>query len=424
MPAPKFSYFRESAPDFLTCRFSAALAFLAAAAFFLCPAAGKDSTATPEQGLTVDVEGRLRLEGKPWRGLGVNYFDAFARLLREGKFEDVEAGFQKLATDRIPFVRFSACGFWPVDWHLYQTDRDEYFGRMDQVVKCAEKQEIGLIPSLFWHQPTVSDLVDEPVTEWGNPESLTIGFMRTYTREMVLRYRDSKSVWAWEFGNEFNLAADLPNAADHRAPIHPGLGTAATRSARDDLRHTDMRSALTEFAREVRRHDPHRLILSGNAFPRPSAWHQMNSKSWEKDSPEQWISMLAADNPAPIPTFSGRLYAPSDREILPTAMAQSTQDRKPLIIGEFGVPGEFNEDSKKEFAALLQALDQNHVPMAALWVYDFEGQAKTWNVTSSNARAEQLRLVSGMNARWQAEDAATRTENSRGMSPDSSLRPE
>ena len=408
MPATKFSRNQGYFPTIGFRLLPSARTVLLAALMLPFPVSNA-SAAMAEAGLSGDGKGGLLLEGKPWRGLGVNYFDAFARLLGDGKFADVEAGFQKLAADRIPFVRFSACGFWPVDWQLYQADREEYFARMDKVVKCAERHGIGLIPSLFWHQPTVSDVVGEPVREWGNPESKTIAFMRTYTREVVLRYRDSKAVWAWEFGNQSNLPADLPNAAEHRAPVHPGLGTAATRSERDDLRHTDMRTALTEYAMEVRLHDPHRLILSGNAFPRPSAWHQMNSKTWEKDTAAQWISMLAADNPVPIPTFSGRLYTASDLELLPAAMAQSKQDRKPLIIGEFGVPGDLTEDSKKEFAALLQALDQNHVPMAALWVYDFGGQAQTWSVTSSNARAGQLRMVSEMNARWQEKDPATRS---------------
>ena len=112
-------------------------------------------------------------------------------------------------------------------------------------------------------------------------------FMRDYVRQMVRRYRDSPALWAWEFGNEYNLAADLPNASEHRPPVWPNLGTAPSRSARDDMTHEAIRTAFTAFAKEVRKHDSWRPITSGNAFPRPSAWHQMREHSWTQDTPEQ-----------------------------------------------------------------------------------------------------------------------------------------
>jgi len=353
-----------------------------------------------DRGLSAGPHGELLLSGKAFRGIGVNYYDAFVRLLGDGKLQDVEAGFRVLASNQIPFIRFAACGYWPIDWRLYQTNRQDYFSRMDAVVQLAERHGIGLIPSLFWHQPTISDLVGEPVDQWGNATSRTHAFMRAYVREVVTRYVDSPAIWAWEFGNEFNLPADLPNAAQHRAPVHPTLGTAVSRSARDDLTHAHIRTALAEFAREVQRHDPYRLIISGNAFPRPSAWHQQQEGNWQRDSPEQWAGMLGADNPSPIASLSGRLYSTNDLAALGPAMALSRQGGKPLVIGEFGVAGMMTEPAQRQFQAWLDAIDTNAVPLAALWVYDFEGQAKDWNVTATNPRHDQLRLIAEMNARW------------------------
>lgn len=351
-------------------------------------------------GLSQGRQGGLLLNGKPYRGIGVNDYDAFVRLLGNGKIDDVEAGFRGLKSNQIPFIRFSAGGYWPADWRLYQTNRAEHFARLDAVVKLGERYGVGLIPSLFWHQPTISDLVGEPVSEWGNAASKTHEFMRAYVREVVTRYRESPAIWAWEFGNEFNLPADLPNAAEHRAPVQPTLGTATSRSARDDLKHADVRTALTQFAREVRRHDPHRLILSGNAFPRDTAWHQMDEGNWKRDSSGQWAGMLTNDNPAPISSLSGRLYSTNDLARLAPAMAQSRQSGKPLVIGEFGVPGDVTDATRQRFRELLDALDTNGVPLAALWVFDFAGQAKAWNVTAGNARREQLRWVAELNVRW------------------------
>jgi hypothetical protein len=286
-----------------------------------------------------------------------------------------------------------------VNWGLYQTNRAEYFTRLDKVIKLAETHQIGLIPSFFWHQPTISDLVGEPVNQWGNGSSKTVKFMCAYTREIVMRYQNSPAIWAWEFGNEFNLPASLPNAAQHRAPIVPQLGTAATRSDQDDLSFQDIRLALQEFAREVRRHDPHRLILSGNAFPRPSAWHQQHEGSWKSDSVAQLVEMLLADNPSPVSSLSGRLYSTNDLVLLKPAMEQARQSGKPLIIGEFGVEGMMTDASRKQFQEWLNALDASEVPLAALWVFDFSSQ-KTWSVTADNDRKEQLSLIGGMNVKW------------------------
>ena len=56
------------------------------------------------------------------------------------------------------------------------------------------------------------DLVGEPRNQWGNPQSKTRQFMRTYIREVVSRYVNSPAIWGWEFGNEYNLSLDTPDA--------------------------------------------------------------------------------------------------------------------------------------------------------------------------------------------------------------------
>lgn len=351
-------------------------------------------------GLTVSDQGQLVLSGKPFRGVGVNYYDLFARELGVGVSADPGAGLDVLARYQIPFVRFSAGGYWPVDWGLYQTNRAEYFRRFDRLVRSAETRKIGLIPSLFWFSSTVPDLVGEPVSQWGNTNSRCHSFMLNYTREVVLRYRESPAIWAWEFGNEYNLPADLPNAAEHRPPVVPSLGTPARRSSLDDLTHDSVRTALRSFAEEVRRHDPSRLIISGNAFPRVSAWHQAHEKSWKRDTPEQFEESLRADNPSPINSLSVRAYdLASDLSRIAAAMDVARKSNKPLFVGEFGVPGAGTPTSRKAFSTIINCLETNQVPLAALWVFDFKGQDADWNVSGTNARRWQLEDVSQFNKR-------------------------
>ena len=113
-------------------------------------------------GLTVAADGTLMRGGKPFRGIGVNCFPLFSRLLNDAKDMRYEAALKTLGRRGVPFVRFMCGGFWPRDNALYAKDKAEYFRRLDLVVKSAERNGVGLIPSLFWHMSTVPDRVGEP----------------------------------------------------------------------------------------------------------------------------------------------------------------------------------------------------------------------------------------------------------------------
>jgi len=373
-------------------------------------------------GLAVARDGTLLRDGKPFRGIGVNYFDAFYRTLRNPADTSYFEGFAELARHRIPFARFMACGFWPNDWELYAVDRPRYFHILDGVVRAAEQNGIGLIPSLFWHSATVPDIVGEPRGEWGNPQSKTHAFMRQYVREVVTRYRSSPAIWGWEFGNEYSLDADLPNAAEHRPKIVPDRGTPEARSERDDLTHDALAVALAAFAQEVRKHDRRRIISSGNSLPRPSAWHQWKEKTWAQDSEEQFAERLRLDNPDPVNTLSVHVYEPKEKrfgretpveELLRLSVDIAVRAKKPLFIGEFGAPTvgpEAEKGAKERLAALIAAIEKTGVPLAALWVYDFAGQAKDWSVTSRNARSWQLAAIAEANQRLRPRGPANPAE--------------
>jgi len=373
--------------------------------------AGLRGAPAPPLGLTVGPDGTLLRGGRPYRGIGVNYFDCFARTLADRKDTGYRDGFAALARLGIPFCRFSACPFWPAQYKLYLEDRAEYFARMDRVVEAAEEHGIGLIPSLFWYSAAVPDVVGEPRDQWGNPGSKTHAFMRTYVREMVVRYRRSPAVWGWEFGNEYNLDADLPNAAAHRPKIVPTLGTPTSRSARDDLTHEAIATAFAAFAREARRLDPHRAIFTGNSAPRPSAWHQWKETSWTQDTPEQFAERLLRDNPDPVDTVTAHVYWDAQKrfgrqaaveEFLRLAMAAARGAGKPLFVGEFGASASQGGDAgavRERFARVLGAIERTGVPLAALWVYDFAHQDKTWNITPTNARSWQLEAVAAASRR-------------------------
>lgn len=351
--------------------------------------------------------GLLVKDGKPFRGIGVNYFDCFYRTLANPKDTSYREGFKVLKEHGIPFARFMACGYWPKDNELYLTDKQAYFKLMDGVVKSAEEQGIGLIPSFFFCYSTVPDIVGEPMIEWGNPKSKTIAFMRGYTREMVTRYRNSPAIWGWEFGNEIMLAADL-HSEQHRPPVWPTLGTAKTRSKLDELTSEAARYAQTAFAEEVRKLDKDRIILSGNAFPRASAWHLSAEQSWKQDSREQFADALLRDNADPMDVICVHLYpdfltrfdrALTYAELLRVSLDIAAKAGKPLFVEEFGTDEATGPAARTHFERMLWAIEKTHAPLAALWVYDFEGQKDTYNVSATNSRAYQLDAISKANGK-------------------------
>jgi hypothetical protein len=367
--------------------------------------AAQDQPKPQTAALTVGKDGVIVRDGKPYRGIGINYFSAFTRTVANPEDTSYREGFEELAKRGIPFVRFSGCGFWPTNWKLYREDKEKYFRLFDGVVKCAEEKGVGLIPSLFWHLPCVPDLVDESCGQWGNPNSKTIAFMRTYTAEVVQRYKDSPAIWVWELGNEFSLAADLPNAADHRPPVYPNLGTRAARSAADDMTHDMIVTACRLFAEEVRKYDKQRPITTGHSLPRASAHHQRAEKSWTADSKDELQANLIDVTPDSMDLISIHVY-PMDgkgrfnqektsyEELLTLCMQAAAKTGKALFVGEFGASDTEKdggpETARKANMEMIAAIEKTRVPLAALWVFDLSDQDSFINVSPTNHRAYLL----------------------------------
>jgi hypothetical protein len=361
--------------------------------------AGEGPPAAPQQpGLFVAEDGALRKGLQAFRGVGVNYPDAFTRTLKSAADTSYDAGFETLAKHGIPFARFLATGFWPLEMALYQTKPEEYFERMDGVVRSAERHGVGLIPSLFWYFPTVPDLVGESCDQWGNPQGKTHQFMRRYTREVVTRYRDSPAVWGWEFGNEYNLAKDLPPSVDKGPFVAPSWGTPTRRSDRDALSHGMVATALRAFADEVRHSDSHRFIASGNSMPRSAAWHLRTERTWTPDSPAQFHEMIAEENPDPLNVLSVHTYGDDLGRIAPAAEA-AAKLKKPLFIGEFQIETPAGADAEKRFEALLDRLLASRMALAAVWSFDFAAQQ---SITATNELAYQLHSIGRANRRLTA----------------------
>jgi hypothetical protein len=369
--------------------------------------------------------GQLYLQGKPFQGIGMNYFSAFFRKLgiegTEAQLDDRSylEGFQTLRDYDIPFIRFSAGGFFPREWQAYFDDKEAYFAAFDQLVADAEANGLGLIPSLFWFYATVPDLMGEPLQSWGDPASQTHVFMRQYTLEVVERYKDSPAIWAWEFGNEWIHDADLPQPELGRGWIVPHYGTPEERTAADKMFRSDIYIAYAAFAQTVRTVDASRPIFSGDTMPRPTAYHNARELIWKMDSREQWRTIFLRDNVAmdglsahlyffdkdERPRDAGYIGADPDQQIA-FMMEIADSVGKPLWLGEFGtkVPYGKPDLEREHFEQLLESIVTHKVPLSALWNFDYEHEDQVnWNITIDNHRAYMLESVRAANKRLQGE---------------------
>jgi endo-1,4-beta-mannosidase len=373
--------------------------------------------ASSEASIVVAPNGAILKDGSAWRGIGINYFSAFNRLIQNGDDASSFSGLEVLAKHKIPFIRFACCGFWPNEWNLYRNNKNEYFRRMDSFVAEARKRNIGLIPSLFWYDACIPDVVGEPRNQWGNPKSKTIAFMRQYVKEVVGRYLHERAIWAWELGNEYSLGADLPNAAEHRPPVHLDLGTAAARSAEDDLTHEMIVTACAEFAKAVRALDSKRPITTGHSLPRAAAEHLRREQKWTQDSPEEFERNLLEVTPSPSDLISVHLY-PFDKErfnakdmpyaqTLQHCMSAARRGGKAIFVGEFGAPDSQKdggpEAARKQILEMIAAFEATGVPLAALWNFDLSSQESSLNITAANQRSWVLDELQHANERLQRQ---------------------
>ena len=384
------------------------LAFLLSQAITAMPVS---SQAASLPGLSAARDGTLLRNGVPYRGVGVNYTDAFLRPLRHPEDESYRDDFRKLGANHIPFARITACGFSASDYQLYLQDKEKYFKLLDGVVQAAEESNVGLIADLFWSNTAVPNLVGEPRNQWGNPQSKTRQFMRTYIREVVSRYVNSPAIWGWEFGNEVNLSLDSPDASRNLPPVNPRLGRMRSRGPDDALTTEIFTSALSDFAKTVREIDDHRMLLTGNNIPRFSAYH-MQTGSRGPDNMEQWATMLLRQNPgpfnpvcihtspiSPLPHFAKRY-----NELIQTCAGAARSASKSLYIEEFvNCPPktECSIATRRQIVnEVLAAIQANNVSLASVWVYGRKMIHDPNSVSFDDDTAPVLQMIGDFNQKW------------------------
>ena len=306
----------------------------------------------------------MTLAGQPFYAAGINCYELFNLSVSSTmNTASMEAAVNVIAKEKVPVVRFSASLYHASQMHYYFDRKDEYFANLKKLAELCDEAEILLIPSIFWQIATIPEYYGEEIAAWGDTQSKTYKFMEQYTEEVVSLLKDHKCIAAWEFGNEFNLAADIAIAGW------------------PDIPASSVGRALKGFSDIVKELDPQgRMIASGHAVMRNAQWHLANQKNWNTDSFAQYVEMTGIMTPSPMQGMSEHIYedprAFSDfgeldrRAQVEMSMRAARELGKVFYVGEFRGPSDASADVVKDH---YDTYMEKGVQLFLIWNYSYTG---------------------------------------------------
>jgi len=297
-------------------------------------------------GLCTSKNGELvRNEGKYSNVVGANYFNAFDDADTPNTL--LNPRMAALADYNVPFIRLWTNEFTLSNTSDYINANSLFWQKIDAIVHAAEKNNLGLIMSLFWNHGSYNNFFNEESSAYSDPWSQSSRQIKKYIKEIMDRYIDSSSIWGWELGNEWNT--DLP----------------------EDI----VNACAKMFSVEIRKYDPNRMISNGN-----NDWRNPGMCRCFIDSPTCSVNFnrFNAERASLIDVKSTHNYRNEIGEIPDELsgygyLGLSKYFRTPLFVGEFGSYNPPSEDLLKNRDDLffsLGILQNSNVPLSAVWGYE------------------------------------------------------
>lgn len=310
---------------------------------------------------------RMYIGGKLLYVTGMNCYNLFNQSFSSGRFnlDKIKNTVEVFKKEQVPIVRFACCPYYAKEFTYYMDKKTDYLAALDTLASLCDRAHVALIPSFFWNTGAAPDYYGEEYKAWGNTSSKTYAFMVQYVNDIVNTLKGHKSLVAWEFGNEFNLGADIP----HNFTI----------SAKDE------EVALKGFAETVKAADPEgRLITSGNSIMRNAQYHMWTEKSWTNDTFDQYKEISAIFTPDPMMGISEHVY--EDKRVFSDINGGSELQRtdqmayakkmaaslgKVYYVGEFTGPKTAQGDSLMIRKHLIAYYAQR-VQVSLMWNYAYK----------------------------------------------------
>ena len=381
-----------------------ALTFVMTSALFSTVSA-EEGTAAVQYGLHVESDGTVTMQGKPFYGMGVNFYNSFNRTIGNLEYEEYIDDFKLLSELGIPFIRVAFSPYYAINWQQYVDNPELYFNEMDRLVRTAEEYNIGIIASLFWWMPGVPDLMGESVNQIGNPNSKTVAFAKNYAGAVVERYVDSPALWGWEIGNEFNLPADL-FYPDNIPLIAPHYGTPETRTAADIPTSEDVQVFYTQISAKIRTIDSYRMISNGDAEYRASQMNLRTNHNWTTDTLQQFKELASVFAPGDIDTVSSHIYdydqnrfgrTTNIEEMLQLYVQNSRYYGKAFYFGEFS--SNLGDEAQDKLTAqrVFNAIRNADVQLSSPWNY---GMTSNGSFLATGQGSFMLDMISDINREY------------------------
>lgn len=347
-------------------------------------------------GLYNDENGTMMHDGKPFYGIGVNYYDLFvSSFFRDWDTAPSLRAMKTLKNYGCKVIRFSTLPFY-VEEFCYYEETERYWVAMDEIVAEAEKLQIGLLPSLFWTY-AVNDYCDEPYqTAYLDDSSKTVAFLCQYTEKFVKRYAESPAIYGWEFSNERVLGSDFPDGTHFRQVWEKS--SRRQRDERDRVTLDGLEAMYSRFARCVAAADPYsRIISTGDTNPRETSYHQYawgDHATKDTHAEHEWV--LDKINPPGVTALSQHQYSYGEvldpgeetyplldyfhtwREFFAYLMEMAGKRKMSTYAGEVGYahvhpenyPKITLEGATRPFQEAVIAQRETRIPLILFWNYD------------------------------------------------------
>ncbi len=378
-------------------------------------------------GLTVSADGTIMLAGKPFYAFGENNYGTYARWTEDYKKDWFRKSIPLFKEYNIPFIRCPFSGFGPDYYDRFDADPAKYLGMMDEVIKCAEENKLGLIVSIMWNDIAIPTHCGEKRAAMGDPNSKTVAYAKEYVRTVVEHLKDSPAVWGWEIGNEYNLGADLCDA--NMKEWAPGAFVIGEMNGFDYFTSVELIYFYTEIAKVIRSIDPDRLISNGNGEMRSFALAAHNEAALHTDKETHLWTVDFTENtrdefceicdyytPDPIDTFSfhfqhatlgskephyileHELFREGTLSLTDYLKAYAEAGRrmkKGVYFGEYGDMMDMDSapDRAEKFQYVMDCICAADIQLASAWHYQ--------DVTTEGFHGENLRMIAEMNKKYQ-----------------------
>lgn len=324
-------------------------------------------------GTSASGEPRIMLAGVQLYTTGANVFNLFLQALGTGgnhNLELIEKTVDVLRDEKVPYIRFSCSPFYAKDMGQYTDDEAAYFKCLDYLATLCDKAHVLIMPSIFWNTGCLPDYFDESLeAAWGKTTSKSYKFMLEYTKKVVDCLKGHKCLAAWEFGNEFNLGADIAIANY------------------EQMSAKCVETTLKGFAETCLANDPEqRLVTSGHAIMRNAQYHLYTGPSWNVDSYDQYKTMTGMMTPEPMKGISEHVY--DDQRVfsdlgtmdltnqLIQAKRCAAELGKVYYIGEFTGPHSQAENWEEIMEKHYAAHYAQRIQLSLVWNYALKGDVE------------------------------------------------